>query len=64
MVSKVYGYDEFLRNVKRVRLTRAGLVKIMQENDRRDAEKALRSQQQEPQGAETASGTCSGGDAQ
>jgi hypothetical protein len=55
------GYDEFLKNVKRVRLTRAGLLKIMRENERREAEKAT--EQQSPDAAQS-SGTSSGGDAQ
>lgn len=38
-MAELSDYGEFLKNVKRVRLTRAGLLKIMQENEQREAEK-------------------------
>lgn len=56
------GYDEFLKNVKRVRLTRAGLLKIMRENEQREAEKAKRLQQS--QDAAQSSDKNSGADGQ
>jgi hypothetical protein len=38
-------YEQFLQNVKRVRLTRAGLLKIMRENDEREAQKTAEAEQ-------------------
>jgi hypothetical protein len=38
-------YEQFLQNVKRVRLTRAGLLKIMRENEEREAQKTVESEQ-------------------
>lgn len=38
-MSEKVSYEQFLQNVKRARLTRAGLLKIMRENERREAER-------------------------
>lgn len=38
MSSDKVSYEQFLQNVKRVRLTRAGLLKIMRENELREAQ--------------------------
>lgn len=44
-MSEQVSYEQFLQNIKRVRLTRAGLLKIMRENEKREAEKEARLQQ-------------------
>lgn len=40
-------YEQFLQNVKRTRLTRAGLLKIMRENEQREAQKAAEDEQKQ-----------------
>lgn len=46
-MSEKVSYEQFLQNVKRVRLTRAGLLKIMRENERRQAEREAAGEQEE-----------------
>jgi len=36
-VSDKVSYEQFLKNLKRARLTRAGLLKIIRENEQREA---------------------------
>lgn len=46
-MSEQVSYEQFLQNVKRVRLTRAGLLKIMRENEQREADREANLQQPE-----------------
>jgi hypothetical protein len=43
-MSEQVSYEQFLQNVKRVRLTRAGLLRIMRENEEREAQKTAESE--------------------
>lgn len=45
MMAEKVSYEQFLQNVKRVRLTRAGLLKIMRENEQREVDNAADTEQ-------------------